>query len=158
MIATNPVGLEKTKVSQVAELLNDLLANYQVFYQNIRGFHWNIKGKDFFTLHVKFEELYNEAQENIDVIAERIRALGETPFHTYSKYLEESEIKEIQNVSDATGCVQELVKDISILLKKEREVIKVAADANDEGTVNFISDYVTNQEKALWMLTAYLGR
>ena len=87
-------GLNETNCNKISEKLNQLLANYSVFYQNTRGAHWNIKGNDFFTLHPKFEELYNNLVLKIDEIAERILTLGATPNHNYSDYLTLSAIKE----------------------------------------------------------------
>ena len=94
----NIIGLEEKKVKKLTDELNGLLANYQIFYQNLRGYHWNIKGENFFELHVKFEEYYNDAQVKIDEIAERILTLGKTPFHSYSDYLEENQLKTLLKV------------------------------------------------------------
>ena len=85
MSELNKIGLDNTKTKELAEKLNILLANYSVFYQNTRGFHWNIKGDTFFELHVKFEELYNDLVIKIDEVAERILTLGYTPEHQYSE-------------------------------------------------------------------------
>lgn len=71
MKALNLIGLDKEKSKELVNHLNDLLANYQIFYQNLRGFHWNVKGSNFFELHAKFEEYYNDAIEKVDEIAER---------------------------------------------------------------------------------------
>lgn len=158
MISMNSIGLESGKTKELATKLNDLLANYHIYYQNLRGFHWNIKGNNFFQLHEKFEELYNEAHEIIDEIAERILTLGEIPQHAFSTYLEKAEIKEIKNCSDSNGTVQETVNNLAILIKKERELLKFAQEAEDEGTVALISEYVKNQEKTVWMLSAWLNK
>ena len=80
----NLIGIDKEKAKELVIKLNDLLANYQLFYQNLRGLHWNIKGKEFFELHLKFEELYNDAVIKIDEIAERILTLEGEPLHTFS--------------------------------------------------------------------------
>jgi starvation-inducible DNA-binding protein len=104
-MSTNRIGLNEKKSNKLAEELNVLLANYQLYYQNLRGFHWNIKGPAFFELHLKFEELYNDAVLKIDEIAERILTLGATPLHTFTDYLKRSTIKEAANVSDGEGTV-----------------------------------------------------
>ena len=96
----NIIGLKEQDCQEISEKLNILLANYSVFYQNTRGSHWNIKGEQFFTLHPKFEELYNSLVLKIDEIAERILTLGATPAHNYSDYLQVSTIKESKEVSD----------------------------------------------------------
>ena len=92
--STTSIGLNASKSEKLATKLNTLLANYQLFYINTRGFHWNIKGDNFFELHLKFEEIYNNLQLKIDEIAERILTLGYTPLHSYSAYLKNAGIKE----------------------------------------------------------------
>lgn len=149
------IGLDKKSSNDIANHLNDVLCNYQLFYMNLRGYHWNIKGKKFFELHLKFEELYNDALEKVDEIAERVLTLGNTPNHTFKKYLEISEIKASENIMDGDKAVDNILESLSILLKKERATLKIAAEADDEGTVSLMSDYITQQEKLVWMLSAY---
>ena len=132
------------------------LADYQLFYQNLRGLHWNIKGKEFFELHLKFEELYNDAVIKIDEIAERILTLEGEPLHRFSDYLNTAKIKEEKGITKGQTGVEIIVKNFSVLIKKEREILCLAADANDEGTVGLMSDYISETEKTLWMLNAYL--
>src|SRR5690606_26979174 len=132
---------EIDKARSLSNHLNDLLANYQLFYQNLRGLHWNIKGKEFFELHLKFEELYNDAILKVDEIAERVLTLGGTPLHTMMDYLKQSEIKEVKDVTDGRTGVQAVITNFSILIRKEREVLALAADAEDEGTNSLMSDY-----------------
>lgn len=153
----NFIGINKEKAEQLTTQLNDLLANYQIYYQNLRGFHWNIKGREFFELHAKFEELYNDARIKIDEIAERILTLGSTPSHTMSSYVSSASIKECTHVTDGVKAVEITATNLGILVEKERVILSEAADANDEGTVTLMSDYITEQEKVLWMLHAYLG-
>lgn len=152
----NNIGLDSEKVALLAEKLNALLANYQLFYINARGFHWNIKGDKFFELHAKFEELYNDALLKIDEIAERILTLGHTPCHTFSGYLHLSTIKEVQNVSGGKVAVDSVVNSFSILIAAERELLLISDDAKDEGTNALMSGYISQQEKLVWMYTAYL--
>jgi starvation-inducible DNA-binding protein len=152
----NLIGIDKGKAEKLIVELNDLLANYEVFYQNLRGFHWNIKGKEFFELHLKFEELYNDAFVKIDEIAERILTLGGEPLHTYSDYLKIAEIKEEGKVTDGTKGVGIVVKDFTALIKKERVILALASDVADEGSLNLMSDYISQTEKTLWMLSSYL--
>ncbi len=153
---TNLIGLDNEKSQVLADKLNHLLALFQVQYMNTRGFHWNIKGEQFFELHTKFEEIYTDLQTKIDEVAERILTLGYTPDHSFSRYLEKSEIKEQQNVSKGIDCVKALVAGFSLLLQKERQILQQAADIADEGTAAQMSDYIREQEKLLWMLNAYL--
>jgi starvation-inducible DNA-binding protein len=153
----NLIGIDSAKAKELVVDLNDLLANYQLFYQNLRGFHWNIKGKEFFELHLKFEELYNDAVIKVDEIAERILTLGGEPLHTFSDYLESAEIKEEKHITNGTKGVEIVVQNFSTLIQKERVILSLASNADDEGTVSLMSDYITQTEKTLWMLDSYLS-
>lgn len=153
----NQIGLDPVASKELATGLNKLLANYQVFYINARGFHWNIKGEKFFELHLKFEELYNDSLVKIDEIAERILTLGYTPVHSFSGYLSESKIKELTNVTDGRKAVQSVVNGFGVLLEIERNLLGLSAAANDEGTNALMSDYIREQEKLVWMYTSFLG-
>ncbi|ATA90417.1 Dps family protein [Capnocytophaga stomatis] len=153
----NALGLEKSKVENVASELNVLLANFQTYYQNLRGVHWNIKGKRFFELHVKFEELYNAAQLHVDEIAERILTLGFTPFHTFEEYVKNSKVPVGHNVFNDDETVRLIMDSISELLKIERNLLNTADEANDEGTIALIGELIADQEKNIWMLKAYLN-
>lgn len=153
----NIIGINKKEAKKLALQLNDLLANYQVFYQNLRGFHWNLKGKDFFELHLKFEEYYNDAQLKIDEIAERILTLGETPLHSFKSYLDSSAIKSEVDITSGKKGVEITLANFSTLIKKERAILVSASNTEDEGTVTLMSDYITQTEKTIWMLNAYLG-
>ncbi|AWV97430.1 Dps family protein [Arcticibacterium luteifluviistationis] len=153
----NLIGIDKEKAEKLSTELNNLLANYQLFYQNLRGLHWNIKGKEFFELHLKFEELYNDAILKVDEIAERVLTLEGEPLHTFSDYLETAEIKEEKGITVGQQGVEIVVKNFSTLIQKERVILSLAADADDEGTVSLMSDYISQTEKTLWMLSSYLG-
>lgn len=152
----NLIGIDQEKATQLVVELNDLLANYQLFYQNLRGLHWNIKGKEFFELHLKFEELYDDAVVKVDEIAERILTLEGEPLHSFTDYLKTAEIKEERNVTNGTQGVEIIVKNFSTLIAKERHILSLAADAEDEGSVSLMSDYISQTEKTLWMLSSYL--
>lgn len=152
----NAIGLNAEKSKKLAELLNDLLANYQLFYINTRGFHWNITGDKFFELHAKFEELYTDALGKVDELAERIRTLEQTPLHSFTAYLKQASIKEASNITDGIESVKKVLEGFKILLEKERELLKVAEDAGDEGTASMMSDYIREQEKLVWMYSAFL--
>jgi starvation-inducible DNA-binding protein len=152
----NQIGLDEKRCKQLAEKLNVLLANYQLFYINARGFHWNITGQKFFELHLKFEELYNDALLKIDEIAERILTLGHTPLHSFSAYTKIATIKEAINVSDGVKAVNEVVKSFKVLLEIEREILELSGKADDEGTNALMSDYIREQEKLVWMYSSFL--
>src|SRR5690554_5532026 len=152
----NLVGIERKKAEKLVVELNILLADYEIFYQNLRGLHWNIKGKEFFELHSKFEELYDDAFIKIDEIAERILTLEGEPLHTYTDYLKTSSIKEEKSVTNGVEGVKIIVKNFSTIITTEREILDLASEANDEGTVSLMSDYISQTEKTLWMLNSYL--
>lgn len=150
------LGLEKEPNTELAQKLNELLANYHIYYQNLRAFHWNIKGVNFFQLHAKFEELYTVALEKIDAIAERILTLDHTPLHTFSDYLRASSIKECQNLSGDRETVNATIDNINSLIQLEREILKLAGESSDEGTLGLISSDLNENEKTHWMLKAFL--
>ncbi len=158
MAKLNSIGLDEKKSHQLANKLNKLLASFQLFYMNTRGFHWNIKGEKFFELHLKFEELYTDALVKIDEIAERVLTLGHTPMHTYSDYLKTTSIKEAKDVSDGKKAVQLVVDAFQQLLIIEREILELSADAGDEGTNALMSDYIREQEKTVWMYSSFLKK
>ena len=153
----NQIGLDNKASKDLSDKLNELLANYQIFYMNARGFHWNIKGEKFFELHEKFEELYNDSLVKIDEIAERILTLGFTPLHNYADYSELSKIKAAKNVSSGREAVQAILDGYEVLLPLERELLEMASDSNDEGTNALMSDYIREQEKLVWMYSAFLN-
>ena len=152
----NRIGLNKDKTEELAEHLNNLLANYSVFYQNARGYHWNIQGDKFFELHEKFEELYNNLFEQIDEIAERVLTLGFTPKHNYTIYLRDSEIPESFEVRNGYKAVEEILSAFKILLSKQRTILNLSDLIDDEGTNALMSDYIREQEKLVWMYSAFL--
>ncbi len=152
----NLIGLDKTEANVLSAMLNLLLADYQIFYQNLRGLHWNIQGKEFFELHQKFEEFYQEAVINIDEIAERILTLEAEPLHTFSDYVNNSKIKEEKGITNGFKGIKMIIKNLSTIILLEREILCVAADTNDEGTASLMSNYIGQTEKTLWMLSAYL--
>jgi starvation-inducible DNA-binding protein len=156
MSKLNSIGLNTVKAKILSENLNDLLANYSLFYQNVRGFHWNIQGQKFFELHLKFEELYNNLVLKIDEIAERILTLEDKPEHRFSAYLKISEIKEKKEVKDGISAIHEILASFKIIIFKQRAILKLAEEINDEGTNATMSDYIREQEKMTWMYNAFL--
>ena len=156
-MGTTYLGLDEAKAKKVADRVNDLLAAYQVHYMNLRGYHWNLKGDRFFEMHAKFEELYDDAKLRIDEVAERVVTLGFTPDHTYSVFLEKSDIKEHPNVTAPAEGVKLILEAIRKLVGIEREVLKLGEEAGDEGTVDMMGSYINENEKLAWMLNAYLS-
>lgn len=154
---TTIIGLDKQKAEKLTASLNNLLANFQVYYQNLRGLHWNIKGKSFFELHVKFEEFYTDSQEKIDFIAERILTLGGAPLHTFNDYTNLAKVPVGKNISRDEEAVKLVLNSLAELLKIERSILEESDDASDEGTNAMMSDFIAEQEKTIWMLNAWLN-
>lgn len=151
------IALKTSQVKPVVEELNDLLANYHIYYQNLRGCHWNVKGKSFFTLHVKFEELYTQALTAIDEIAERVLTLGKPPYSTLQKYIDVSEIKQVETIGlKDTDMVRTVVENMDRLIAKQRELMKTTEEAGDDGTNDMINRLMQFLEKENWMLRSFL--
>jgi len=153
----NYLGFKPKKVEKTVEQLNKLLCNYQIYYQNLRNYHWNISGPHFFDLHEKFEELYNEAKVNIDEIAERILTLRRNPISTLSEYIKNSEVKEL-STKVPKEMVYSILSDHKKLISNMRDVIETSSDAGDEGTVDLVSSFLGSIEKNSWMLDAWMAR
>ncbi|WP_428331236.1 Dps family protein [Mucilaginibacter sp.] len=152
------ISLKESKEKPVVDHLNELLANYHIYYQKVRGCHWNVKGKSFFTLHVKFEELYTEALANIDELAERILTLGKAPYSTFGDYIKKSELKEIDTIGlKDTTMVKAIIDDIATLIKLERDILEITADAGDDGTNDMINRFMQFKEKNTWMLRSFVN-
>ena len=149
----NYTGLDAAKVQPVADALAVLLADFQVYYANLRNFHWNVQGSNFYALHAEFERLYDDAGEKADEIAERLLQLDVTPEHRPSKYLQVSQIKE----NEVVHCGQEFDM-VKTLIAQERAVMAAADEAGDESSNALMSDYLREQEKLVWMLTATLAK
>ena len=153
----NSLGLPIIQSQELVTNLNGLLSNFQVYYQNLRGLHWNIRGKRFFDLHLKFEELYNDSQIKIDLIAERVLTLGGVPLHTFSDYIANSKLRVGKDISNDEEAIQLILESISVLLQLERQILIKAAEISDEGTNSMMSDFIAEQEKTIWMLKAWLN-
>ncbi|NKI27185.1 DNA starvation/stationary phase protection protein [Arenibacter sp. 6A1] len=153
----NSIGLSASKSKVVSDDLNKLLANFQRYYQNLRGIHWNIRGKRFFDLHVKFEELYTDANIKVDEIAERILTLGGVPYHTFEDYISNAKVPVGKNISKDEEAIRLIVDSLQELLIIERAILETSAEASDEGTNAMMSDFITEQEKTVWMMKAWLA-
>jgi len=152
---SNHLGLKIDGVKDLVSDLNKLLSDYHVYYQNVRGFHWNVTGSDFFDLHLKFEELYNQLYENIDALAERIITLGYRPLHSYSDFLVNTDHKEIVNVKDGKQCVQHVIDGLGMLISAQRTTVKKADDTDDVATADLLTGFIGDLEKRLWMFTMF---
>lgn len=140
------------------EKLNQLLATYQLHYQNLRSLHWNIKGKEFFELHLKYEELYTRTQIIIDDLAERILTLGRVPFSTFTDYLAQSTLPENKIISNGEKGMHYILEAQRQILTLEKEILSLASAVDDEGTCALMSDLVREKEKSNWMFSAWLNR
>jgi starvation-inducible DNA-binding protein len=153
------IGLAEVNVTSIVDQLNELLANYHIHYQKLRGCHWNVKGKSFFTLHAKFEELYTNAVESIDELAERILTLGKSPLSTYQEYINTSRIKEINTIGmEDMALVNAVLEDFATLIEIEREIMETTAEHGDDGTNDMINRFMQFKEKNTWMLRAFCGK
>ncbi len=157
MKAVNKIGLNAKQSKKLAKQLNELLANYAIFYQNVHAYHWHIKGEKFFELHAKFEELYNDLFIKIDDIAERILTLGYEPEYRYSQYAELATIAESKQTRNGKKDVEEILKAFQFLIGKQRLILDLADEIGDEGTNALMSDYIREQEKQVWMYSAFLA-
>ncbi len=158
MKVTELTKLNAAGAAKVVDALQQLLADYQVYYTNLRGFHWNVKGKDFFVLHEQYEKMYDDAAEKIDEIAERILMLDGVPAHNFSKYLQLSKVQETAYVSAGDEGLKNVIDTISYFIASERTIIKLAQENDDEATVAQMSDYIKEQEKFMWMMAAYYSK
>ena len=116
------------------------------------------RGRNFFELHLKFEELYNDLVLKIDEIAERILTLGHAPVHTYSDYKKQSTIKESALTHDGKKAMEDILKSFECILQLERRLLSLSGEAGDEGTNALMSDYIRAQEKLVWMYSAFLKK
>ena len=133
--------------------LNEFLADLNVFYRKLQNYHWNVQGKDFFQVHAKLEELYNEINEQIDEIAEHILILGGQPLRTVKDYLDISTIKEAENKKIKSAEIyNNLLSDFEELNKKAIEIKEEAEIEKDYATSSLIDEYILDYGKIIWML------
>lgn len=146
------------KTENLDKQLNELVSTWSVLYTKLHNYHWYVSGPSFFTLHVKFEELYNEVTLNLDDLAERILSKGGKPVATLKEHLELSLIKEASGKEDATKMVEKLVADFKTIMKALDNGMTLAADAGDDRTEDLLNAQFQSLEKHTWMLNAYLGK
>lgn len=141
----------------VVETINRQIANCGVLYVKLHRYHWFVKGKQFYTLHAKFEELYEEAAKTMDELAERVLAIRGKPIATMKEMLELATVKEGVGDESADQMVQSIVKDFQTMVGDLRRAVHQAEDAGDYTTVDLLTDIQTSLEKHIWMLEAMLG-
>lgn len=144
-------------MSNVVSVLNKQVADWNILFVKLHNFHWNVKGPAFFTLHMKFEEFYNEAALHIDEIAERILALKGTPIASMKEYLEVSSVSEATGKEDANEMVQEIANDFSKMIIELKKGMGIAEEEDDEISSDMLLAIHTVLEKHVWMLHAFLG-
>lgn len=154
----NYLGLDRKEVAKTVDRLNDLLSNYHIYYQNLRNFHWNMDGENFFDLHEKFEELYDDAREKIDEIAERVVTLRLRPVSKLSSYLDRAAVKESDILEDEFEMVETILENHRIIIDNMREIIRSADKVEDEGTIDMIGGFLADLEKSSWMLDAWKAK
>ena len=133
--------------------LNEFLADLNIFYRKLQNYHWNIEGKDFFQVHAKLEELYDEINEQIDEIAEHIAILGGQPLGTMKDYLEKSSIKEAENKKiKSEEIYNNILSDYEELLQKTIEIKEKSENEKEYSTSSLIDDYIKEYGKIIWML------
>lgn len=158
-MAANAIKLSEKQVKPVVDMLNDYLANYHVHYQKLRGCHWNVKGPHFFTLHIKFEELYKNAQLTIDEIAERVLTLGKAPHSRFADYIKESGIKESNTIGmKDLDMVDAIMDDMTKLIAMERDLLDETDKVGDDGTNDMVNKFMQFKEKNMWMLRSFSGK
>ncbi|MCL1948996.1 MAG: DNA starvation/stationary phase protection protein [Turicibacter sp.] len=144
-------------MSQLVDALNKQVADWNVLFVKLHNFHWYVKGPSFFTLHLKFEELYTEAATHIDVIAERILAIKGQPLATMKDYLAVTTIEEGKGSENAEEMVSEIAKDLTNIMEDLKKIIELAEGEGDNRTADLFIGLYDGLEKHTWMLNAFLG-
>ncbi|MCR8641212.1 DNA starvation/stationary phase protection protein [Paenibacillus sp. N1-5-1-14] len=146
-----------TTTKTLEQVLNTQIANWQVLYTKLHNYHWYVKGNQFFTLHEKFEELYNEAGTHVDELAERLLAIGGRPAATLAEYLKLSTIQEAGYELNANQMVASVVQDFKTIIGELSEGMEIAQEAGDDGTSDMLLEIKGGLDKHVWMLNAFLG-
>jgi starvation-inducible DNA-binding protein len=142
----------------IADQLNTLIADFTVFYQKMRHYHWNVKGENFYMLHEKFEEMYTEIGDVIDELAERVVGLESIPLHTLGHMLETASIEEDGELPKPATMIARVVGDVEFLTQKLLASITTAEEADDRTTVNLLDEIHDSLEGHLWMLKAWQAK
>lgn len=150
------IGLDSKKLEPVAAGLNQYLADLGVLYIKIHNLHWNVEGPQFFQLHEKLEEFYDQTAEQLDDVAERILTIGFRPAASLKEYLNLAKIKELDSKPFGRDDVlKEVTQDFTYMLAESRKILRQAEEADDQGTVDLMAGFISGYEKTLWMLRAF---
>ncbi|MFB9326238.1 Dps family protein [Paenibacillus aurantiacus] len=143
--------------SQLPQVLNTQIANWSLLFTKLHNFHWYVKGPQFFTLHLKFEELYTEAGLHVDNLAERLLALGGSPVATLREILELATVRDAEGGESATGMVSAIAADFGRIVDELKDGMRIAAEEGDETTGDMLLAIHSSVEKHVWMLKSFLG-
>ncbi|WP_142329254.1 Dps family protein [Bacillus sp. AFS088145] len=146
-------SISKTTV----DVLNKQIADWNILFVKLHNYHWYVKGPNFFTLHTKFEEFYNEASLHIDELAERVLIIGGKPLATMREYLDTSSLKEANKNITSDEMVQDITKDYNYLIEELKDGMEITESENDSVTHDLLLAIREQLAKHVWMLTAYLN-
>lgn len=150
------IGIAENERVAIAQGLSHLLADTYTLYLKTHNFHWNVTGPHFQTLHLMFETHYTELAQAVDVIAERIRALGSFAPGTYAQFVKLSSIKEETEIPKATDMIRLLVEGHESVIRTARNLFPQAQEADDEATADLLTQRIQTHEKTAWMLRSLL--
>lgn len=146
------------KIEKVTNLLNQQVANLNVFYMKLHHFHWYVKGPHFFSLHAKFEEMYDEVTLHMDEVAERILTVGGKPISTLKQCISDAAIKEAAGEDSETKMVESVRTDLITMTSQMKEGMKIAEDNGDVATSDMLLAIKSSFEKHMWMMSSYLEK
>lgn len=149
-------GLDKAQADKMIDMLQKILADLQIFYANVRGFHWHVKGGDFFDVHEQTEKLYMELNQRTDDLAERIAQLGGSPMSRYGDYIEAADIVEVDGVTEGKEIMRMVLETLGKIIPVEREALEAASSAGDAVTAMLLSKILRRQEQHIWMFGAFI--
>ena len=150
------IGITTADRQKIVKGLSALLADSYTLYLMTHNFHWNVKGPQFNSLHNMFMTQYTEQWNALDLIAERIRALGHPAPGTYKEFVKLASIKEVEGVPQATDMVRHLVSAQEATARTARKLLPVVAEANDQPTADLLTQRLDVHEKTAWMLRSLL--
>lgn len=150
------IGISKDDQKNISQSLSKLLADTYILYLKTHNFHWNVKGPMFNSLHLMFETQYNELWTAVDLIAERIRALGQPAPGTYAEFMQLASIKETPGVPHAKDMIKILVEGHEAVIHTAKQAFPVAEKASDEATLDILTQRIQTHEKTAWMLRSLL--